>query len=35
MKGYRTWLGDLPADVARRIAWENGAKLFDVPTPKH
>ncbi|HSV36260.1 MAG TPA: amidohydrolase [Ramlibacter sp.] len=28
MKGYRTWLGDLPADVARRIAWENGAALF-------
>jgi hypothetical protein len=30
MKGYRTWLGDLPADVARRIAWENGANLFGV-----
>ena len=28
MKGYRTWLGDLPADVARRIAWDNGATLF-------
>ena len=28
MRGYRTWLGDLPADVARRIAWENGARLF-------
>lgn len=28
MKGYRTWLGDLPADAARRIAWENGAGLF-------
>lgn len=28
MKGYRTWLGDLPADVARRIAWDNGAGLF-------
>lgn len=28
MKDYRTWLGDLPADVARRIAWENGAQLF-------
>ena len=25
MKGYRAWLGDLPADVARRIAWDNGA----------
>ena len=33
MKGYRAWLGGLPADVARRIAWENGAKLFGVPTP--
>jgi hypothetical protein len=28
MKGYRTWLGDLPADVARQIAWDNGATLF-------
>ena len=25
MKGYRAWLGDLPADVARGIAWDNGA----------
>jgi hypothetical protein len=33
MQGYRTWLGGLPADVARRIAWDNGAKLFGVPTP--
>ncbi len=30
MKGYRTWLGDLPGDVARRIAWDNGAKLFEL-----
>ncbi|NPC58839.1 amidohydrolase family protein [Caenimonas soli] len=30
MKGYRTWLGDLPAEVARRIAWDNGASLFAV-----
>jgi hypothetical protein len=30
MRGYRTWLGDLPADVARRIGWENGAQLFGV-----
>ncbi len=28
MKGYRAWLGDLPADVARKIAWDNGAALF-------
>ena len=30
MKGYRVWLGDLPADVARKIAWDNAAGLFDV-----
>jgi hypothetical protein len=34
MKGYRTWLGGLPPDVARRIAWDNGAKLFGLATPK-
>jgi hypothetical protein len=28
MKGYRAWLGDLPPDVARQVAWGNGAKLF-------
>lgn len=28
MRGYRTWLGDLPPDVARRVAWDNGASLF-------
>lgn len=28
MAGYRAWLGELPAEVARRIAWENGAALF-------
>lgn len=28
MKGYRTWLGDLPADASRKIAWGNAAKLF-------
>ncbi|WP_439608121.1 amidohydrolase family protein [Hydrogenophaga sp.] len=33
MKGYRAWLGGLPADVARRIAWDNAAKLFGVATP--
>jgi hypothetical protein len=26
--GYRAWLSELPADVARKIAWENGARLF-------
>ena len=30
MQGYRTWLGDLPPDVAHRIAWENGAGVFGV-----
>ncbi len=30
MKGYRVWLGDLPPDVARKIAWNNGAALFGV-----
>jgi hypothetical protein len=30
MKGYRAWLGDLPADVAHGIAWGNGASLFGV-----
>ena len=33
MKGYRSWLGDLPPDVARKIAWDNGAGLFGVATP--
>ena len=28
MQGYRAWLGGLPADVARQIAWGNGAALF-------
>ena len=30
MRGYRAWLADLPADVARRIAWDNAATLFDI-----
>jgi predicted TIM-barrel fold metal-dependent hydrolase len=30
MQGYRTWLGDLPPDVAKKIAWDNGAGLFGV-----
>lgn len=30
MQGYRAWLGDLPADVARRVAWDNGASLFSL-----
>ncbi|OYY38380.1 MAG: amidohydrolase [Polaromonas sp. 39-63-25] len=33
MKGYRSWLGDLPPDVARKIGWDNGATLFGVKVP--
>jgi hypothetical protein len=33
MKGYRGWLGDLPPQVARRIAWDNGAGLFQLKAP--
>lgn len=33
MQGYRAWLGDLPPDVARRVAWDNGASLFGLKTP--
>ena len=31
MLGYRTWLGDLPPEAARKIAWDNGASLFGLP----
>jgi hypothetical protein len=30
MRSYRVWLGDLPPDVAQRIAWGNAAALFDL-----
>ena len=30
MQGYRVWLGDLPAEVARNIGWDNAARLFNV-----
>ena len=30
MAGYRQWLGELPRDVAERIAWKNGRELFPV-----
>ncbi len=33
MKDYRAWLGDLPPDVARQIAWSNAAGVFGVKTP--
>jgi len=28
MRGYRSWLGGLPPEVAQRIAWGNAAALF-------
>jgi predicted TIM-barrel fold metal-dependent hydrolase len=28
MQRYRDWLAELPDDVAERIAWRNGARLF-------
>ena len=34
MQGYRTWLGDLPPDAARKIGWSNGADLFGVKENK-
>lgn len=30
MGGYRNWLGQLPREVAERVAWRNGAELFGV-----
>jgi hypothetical protein len=33
MQEYRRWLGELPPDVARRIAWGNGARLFQLSPP--
>lgn len=34
MRGYRVWLGGLPPEVARQVAWENGARLFGVESPR-
>lgn len=31
MADARRWLADLPEPTARRIAWENGARLFGLP----
>ena len=31
MSDARRWLADLPEPAARRIAWENGARLFGLP----
>ena len=33
MQGYRRWLGQLPPDLARRIAWDNAADLFGLRPP--
>jgi predicted TIM-barrel fold metal-dependent hydrolase len=33
MAEARQWLGDLPPEAARRIAWGNAARLFGVATP--
>jgi hypothetical protein len=34
MQGYRTWLGELPADVAHKIAWDNAAQIFGTAAPR-
>jgi hypothetical protein len=31
MADARRWLGGLPPELARRIAWGNGASLFGLP----
>jgi hypothetical protein len=33
MDEARAWLGELPAPVAQRIAWANGAELFGLAAP--
>jgi predicted TIM-barrel fold metal-dependent hydrolase len=33
MADARRWLADLPEPAARRIAWENGARLFGLAAP--
>jgi len=33
MDEARRWLGELPAPLARRIGWDNGAALFGLPAP--
>ena len=34
MAAARRWLGDLPPQAARLIAWGNGARWFDLPEPR-
>mgnify|MGYP003444707369 CR=1 FL=1 len=31
--GYRAWLAELPAVLARKLAWDNGAQLFGMRVP--
>ncbi|SFN32038.1 amidohydrolase family protein [Variovorax sp. OV329] len=33
MRNYRVWLGGLPPELARRVAWGNAADLFGVKPP--
>lgn len=33
MADYRRWLGELPPELARRVAWDNAAGLFGLPLP--
>ena len=34
MRGYRVWLGELPPELARRIAWGNAAAIFGLKAPQ-
>jgi hypothetical protein len=34
MSDARTWLGELPEPVARRIGWDNAARLFRMADPR-
>jgi hypothetical protein len=34
MGDARRWLADLPESAAKRIAWENGSRLFGLAGPK-
>ncbi len=34
MDEARAWLGELPAPIAQRIAWDNGAGLFGLAAPR-
>ena len=34
MDEARSWLGDLPPAIARRIGWDNGARMFDIAEPR-